>query len=87
MTTTNVEANVRPGAAAAPQKCFVCEREILDDRPFCKMPREKKPTVALCCPGCALRYFDTLRPPANGDELDRAACERSLHFVVDGEKL
>src|SRR5271166_4723548 len=76
MTTTDAQANARLGGAAAgaaPQKCFVCDREIVDDRPFCKILREEEPTVTLCCPRCALCYFDSLHPTTNGDELDRAA--------------
>jgi hypothetical protein len=89
MTTTDAQANARLGGAAAgaaPQKCLVCDKEIGDGAWFCKIPREKKPIVMMCCPGCALRYFDTLHPPMNGDELDRAANERSLRFLMDGEK-
>jgi hypothetical protein len=41
--------------------------------------------VVLCCPRCALGYFDTLHPTTNGDELDRAAYERSVHFLVNRE--
>jgi len=70
----------------AQQKCLVCGREIVDGRWFCKIPREEKPTVVLCCPGCALRYFDTLRPKSKGDEQDRATCEQSLHFLADGAR-
>jgi hypothetical protein len=68
----------------ARQKCFVCDREIVDGPWFCKIPHEKKPIVVLCCPTCALSYFDSLHPAANGDEQDRATCEQSLHFLVDG---
>lgn len=85
MTTANPQVNVQPGAHAEPQKCSVCEEEIGNRPCFCKIPREEAPTVLLCCPQCALRYFDTLHPTTNRDELDRA--ERSLHFIVDGEKL
>jgi hypothetical protein len=68
------------------QKCFVCDGEIMDGGWFCKIPREEKPIVVLCCPPCALGYFDSLHPAANGDELDRATCEQSLHFLLDAEK-
>ncbi len=86
MTTTSAEANTRPGADAAQQKCLVCDKEIGDGAWFCKIPREKKPMVVLCCPRCALCYFGSLHPTTNGDELDRAANERRLHFLMDGEK-
>jgi hypothetical protein len=86
MTTTNLQAIARPGVDAAQQKCLFCDKEIGDGAWFCKIPREKKPTVVLCCPRCALRYFDTLPPATNGDEPDRAAGERSVHFLMDGEK-
>jgi hypothetical protein len=84
MTTTDAQASARP-AEIAQQKCFVCDKEIVDGRWFCRIPREKKPTVVLCCPRCALGYFDTLHPTTNGDELDRAAYERSVHFLVNRE--
>jgi hypothetical protein len=67
------------------QKCFVCETEIVDGRSFCKVNRESE-KVVLCSPRCALRYFDSLNPPTNGDEQSRAASEQSLHFLVDEEK-
>ena len=85
MTATNLQVNARPGADAARQKCFVCDKEIADGAWFCKIPREKEPTVLLCCPRCALRYFDTVHPTTNGDELNRPAHERSAHFSVNGE--
>jgi hypothetical protein len=86
MTTTNLQANARSGADTAPQKCLVCDSEMVDDRPFCKIFRKEKSTVTLCCPRCALRYFDSVHPTTNGDQLDRAAYERSVHFFVNGEK-
>jgi hypothetical protein len=85
MTAADAQANARPSVDAAPQKCFVCDEEILDGRSFCKIPRKEKPIV-LCCPRCVLRYFDSPRPTTNGDEIERAACERSLHFLVGDEK-
>jgi hypothetical protein len=85
MTTTNLQTNAQPSVDAAEQKCFVCDKEIGDGSPFCKIPRDEKPLVLLCSPRCALRYFDSLHPTTNGDELDRAACERSVHFLVEGE--
>jgi hypothetical protein len=86
MTTTDAQANARLSVDAAQQKCLVCDSKIVDDRPFCKIPRKEEPTVVLCSPRCALCYFDTLHPATNGDELDRAAYERSVHFVMSGEK-
>jgi len=86
MTTANLQANARPGADAAQHKCAVCDTEIGDGTWFCKISREKKPTVVLCSPRCALSYFDTLHPTTNGEELDRAGYQRSLHFLMDGEK-
>jgi hypothetical protein len=70
----------------ARQKCFACDQEIADGPWFCKVPREGKRIAVLCCPRCALRYFDSLHPAANGDELDRANYEQNLHFLVDAEK-
>jgi hypothetical protein len=85
MTTANLQTDARPDVDAASQKCFACHEEIVDGRWFCKIPREDKPTVVLCCPGCALRYFDSLLPAPNGDDSDRVACERSLRFLMNGE--
>ena len=86
MTATTPQASARPGADAAQHKCAVCDKEIIDGIWFCKISREKTPTVVLCSPRCALFYFDTLRPTTNGEGLDRAGYERSLHFLMDGEK-
>ena len=82
MTTTDAQANARLSVDAAQQKCFVCDKEIVDGRWFCKVFRESK-RVVLCCPRCALRYFETLHPTADGDERNRAAYEQSLHFLVE----
>jgi hypothetical protein len=70
----------------ARQKCFVCDREIVDGPWFCKVPCEGKPIVVLCCPWCALRYFNSPHPAAIGEEQDRANYEQSLPFLVDAEK-
>jgi hypothetical protein len=86
MTTANLQADARPGADAAQRKCAVCAKEIGDGTWFCKISREKAPAVVLCCPRCALRYFDTLQPATNGDELDRVAGDRNMHFLMEGEK-
>ena len=55
--------NQEPGAVQgdddAQQICFACGREIVEGRWFCRVPREAK-RIVLCCPRCALRYFDTL---------------------------
>jgi hypothetical protein len=68
------------------QKCFACDKAIVDGGWFCKIPSEEKQPVLLCSPRCALRYFDSLRPTTNGHEIERAACERSVHFLVVDEK-
>jgi hypothetical protein len=68
------------------QKCFACDRKIVDGGWFCKIPSVEKPTVILCSPRCAIRYFDALPPPTNGHEIEHAACERSVHFLVVDEK-
>jgi hypothetical protein len=86
MSATNLQATVRSSANTAQQQCFVCDKEIVDGRWFCKIPREEKRTAVLCCPGCALRYFDSLHPTTNADEIERAACERSVHFLAGDEK-
>ena len=36
-------------------------------------------------PSVRASYFDSLRPKTNADEFERAAYERNLHFLVDGE--
>lgn len=85
MTTTSLQIQTRQSVAAAPQKCAVCESEIVDDHPFCKIHCEKKSTAVLCSPRCALRYFDALHPITNLEEQDRAEYERNAHFLVNGE--
>ncbi len=85
MTTSNLQANALSSADTVHQKCFVCEKEIVDGRWFCRIPRKEEPVVVLCSPRCALGYFESLHPITDLEELDRAAYERSLHFAVDGE--
>jgi hypothetical protein len=85
MTTTDAQANAQPDLDAARQKCFACDKEIGDGYCFCKIPRKKEPTVVLCSPRCALRYFDSLHPITNLEERDRAEHEPSVHFLGDGE--
>jgi hypothetical protein len=85
MTAANLQVDSPTSVDSALQKCHVCDKEIGDAPRFCRILRQEKPAVVLCSPRCALRYFDTLRPAPNGDESDRAACERSFHFVMDGE--
>ncbi len=67
------------------QKCFVCGKEIVAGGWFCRIPSGTK-RIVLCCPCCALRYFETSYPKINGHDRDFRAYERSLHFLVDGEK-
>ena len=74
----SVNGNVR-------QKCFICRREIVDNGWFCKLPREAR-RIMLCCPQCALRYFDTLYPATNGDEQVWSACGQRPNFLVAEEK-
>jgi len=86
MTTTNLQADARTNMDAGPQKCLVCDKEIGDGNWFCRIPREDKPAVVLCCPGCAIRYFDKLHLATNGDVLDRAVGERNMHSFMDGDE-
>ncbi len=66
-------------------KCAVCNSEVADDRWFCRIPGETK-RIVLCSPSCALRHFETSYPKMNGHDRDSRIYERSLHFLVDGEK-
>ncbi len=47
--------------------CFVCQRPIVENQWFCRLPRSedgaKDPQatkILLCSPACAFRYFATL---------------------------
>ncbi len=73
------------GDDTAQQKCFVCSKEIPAGGWFCRIPRGTK-RIVLCCPSCALRYFETSYPKINGQDRDFRAYESNLHFLVDGEK-
>ena len=73
------------GDNTAQPKCAVCNRAVPDDRWFCRIPRETK-RIVLCCPCCALRYFETSDPKMNGHDRDFRTYERNLHFLMDGEK-
>jgi ribosomal protein L24E len=57
----NQPAGAVHGANGAQQKCFVCHKNIADDRWFCRVPRDGR-RIVLCSTKCALRYFDTEQP-------------------------
>jgi len=46
-----------------PAACFVCQKPIVDNQWFCRVPEPKGATglepkcILLCSPGCAYRYF------------------------------
>ena len=85
MTTTTPQANARPGADAAQHKCAVCDKEIVDGNLVLQDFSRGEARSGVCSPRCALRYFDSLHPTSSGDELERAVCERSAHFLMNGE--
>ena len=67
------------------QKCFLCSKEIMAGGWFCRIPRETK-RIVLCCPCCALRYFETYYLNMNDHDRDFRTYEHNMHFLVDGEK-
>jgi hypothetical protein len=58
--------------------CAHCQAEIVDGHWFCRLPAKEAPTL-LCCPGCALRHFDRLRPEANGWDEDADFNKHRFH--------
>jgi len=85
MTSRNQAEGMARANDPGQLKCAVCNRAVADDRWFCRIPCETK-RIVLCCPSCALRYFETSYPKINGHDRDFRTCDRSLHFVADGEK-
>jgi len=69
----------------APQRCFICGHDIVDDAWFCRIPHEHEKTV-LCTPRCALRYFEGLHPSVNNDGDHGADYEHRGYFFVGGEE-
>src|SRR5882724_9103174 len=72
---------------AAPVTCFVCNKEIVDDQWFCRLPQtSSSPSpnqpdhkILLCSPACALRHFATNRP--NGSDLHHDLPNPSRSFT------
>ena len=66
------------------QTCAHCQAEIVDSHWFCRLPGNEARTL-LCCPSCALRYFERPRADRNGWDQDWDSYERRFHFFVNGE--
>lgn len=66
------------------QACAHCKAEIVDGHCFCRLPENEAP-ILLCCPSCALRYFDRSRAKANGSDHELDSYEHRFHFFVNGE--
>lgn len=67
------------------ETCVFCKAEIVDSQWFCRLPG-KDGAILLCCPSCALRYFDRSRPEANGSEQQLNSYEHRFHLLVNGEQ-
>jgi len=72
--------------------CIVCEKEIVDNGWFCRLPQKTEGAagsqamgILLCSPVCALRYFRDSQPGGNGFEPNYDGYEYSLH-VAKGQK-
>jgi hypothetical protein len=80
----NGGSNFLPRNGEMRQACAHCHAEMVDGHWFCRLPTNEAP-VLLCCPACALRYFDRLRPEANGSNHQLNSCEHGFHFFINGE--
>jgi hypothetical protein len=68
------------------EACANCHAEIVDGHWFCRLPGKEAPTL-LCCPSCALRYFDRSHSEANGSGHELNSDEHRFHFFVNGGQL
>ena len=80
----NGQAN-RPGRnGTMRQTCAQCQAAIVDGDWSCRLPGNEGPTL-LCCPSCALRYFDRSHTDKTGSDQDWDSYEGRFHFLVNGE--
>jgi hypothetical protein len=70
---------------AVRQKCPVCN-DAIGERCFCKIHSKEGEPIMLCCPSCAIQYFNTSRPPADSLEAELRAYEKNTHLFVAEEK-
>ena len=66
------------------QTCAHCQANIVDGQWFCRLPGNEAP-ILLCCPSCALHYFDQAHVEQNGSDQDWDSYEHRFHFFVKGE--
>ncbi|PYV68335.1 MAG: hypothetical protein DMG96_36700 [Acidobacteria bacterium] len=71
------------GDDTAQQKCFVCSKEIPAGGWFCRIPRGTK-RIVLCCPSCALRYFETSYPKINGHDMRSSITFLAIALFASG---
>jgi hypothetical protein len=57
------------------QKCHMCDKTIFDQEWFCRLPRGDE-RILLCCPSCAIRYFDQSNGTMNGFSKDHSKEQR-----------
>lgn len=68
---------------AEPKRCHVCGKDVSSGW-FARI-RDGSGWVLLCSPGCAMRYYDSVRPEQETRAQELAANEHPLRFLVNGE--
>jgi hypothetical protein len=72
-------------SSADAHTCVVCGDPI-GDHCFCKIHRMEGEPILLCCPDCAIQYFDSARVPADRYEQELRAYGKSTHFFIGEDK-
>lgn len=80
----NGQANLLERNGTTRQTCAHCQAPIVDGQWFCRLAGNEGPTL-LCCPSCAVRYFDRARTDRNGSDQDWESYEHGVGFYVNGE--
>jgi hypothetical protein len=87
------QSSVTGPDAQVSQKCFGCQKPIVDNGWFCRLPQKTKGAagsqateILLCSSVCALRYLGDSQPSGNGFEPNYDGYEHSLPVPGGGQK-
>lgn len=72
-------------SSADARTCTVCGDPI-GDRCFGKIHGKEGGPIMLCCPDCAIQYFDSAHVPTDPYEQELRAYGKSTHFFMGEDK-
>jgi hypothetical protein len=79
-----VEPLAEPFGSPASQRCRMCGDQV-GEKCFCRIPSEVGGPIRLCCPDCAIQYFDSVSPMSmQQQQLERYA--NSVHLLIGENK-